>query len=122
MKKILYNENYLKLCNENHHGTTRYAHNCKVRDMAVRLYKKRDNELIAGALLHDFFFDNQDNSIKGHSKVSLNNARQNFITTPQIEHIILSHMWPVAGIMPKTKRAWCVNIADKIVSIKEWLK
>ena len=119
-KEILNNDRYKKLVDEKHHLINRYIHNYEVMKLAVKLYGSEDPFLMAGALLHDFFFDYQLSTIRGHSKTSLKNSKREFpaIVDKEVEHIILSHMWPISGAMPRTKRAWCVNLADKLVSLK----
>jgi len=119
-KVILNNKKYKGLVHQKHHLINRYIHCYEVMKLAVKLYGLEDSDLIAGALLHDFFFDEQPSSIWKHSKTALKNARVEFpdIINSEIKHIIKSHMWPIAGTVPRTKKAWCVNLADKIVSLK----
>ena len=120
MQQILNNKIYKKLVDEKHHGINRYLHCYEVMKTAIKLYGSEDPFLVSGSLLHDFFFDIEKPTIFNHSNKSLINSSKVFpdLVNSEVNHIILSHMWPISGTMPRTKRAWCVNIADKITSLR----
>ncbi len=88
---------------------------------------KRD-ELIRGALLHDYFlYDWHDadhvspHNLHGfkHPKVALNNAKKEFDLTPREKDIIGKHMWPLTVVPPRCREAWIVTTADKWCSLLE---
>ena len=97
-----------------------------------RLRLKADEEtLLKGAMLHDYFlydwhknyFDSNGWHGFSHASVATQNAREDFDVDPQIEHIIQSHMWPLnITRIPRSREAWIVCFADKIVSGWETLQ
>lgn len=84
--------------------------------------------LAIGALLHDFYlYDWHDKNhpkrtLHGfsHPDVACQNALLYFNVNPQIQQIILCHMWPLTlRRIPPSREAIVVCIADKICSSKE---
>ena len=97
-----------------------------------RLHLKADEEaLLKGAMLHDYFlydwhknhFDSNGWHGFAHASVAMRNAREDFDIDPQIEHIIQSHMWPLnITRIPRSREAWIVCFADKVISGWETLR
>lgn len=86
------------------------------------------NELIRGALLHDYFlYDWHDadhvrpHNLHGfrHPAVALHNAMQEYQLTLREQDIIGKHMWPLTVVPPKYREAWIVTTADKWCSLLE---
>ena len=122
------------------HGTTNtYTHVINVAKLSFIINKKLnlhcdEKSMITGAMLHDFYLydwhekDEERDEKYGlhgfsHPEISLMNAKKYFDINENVENIIRNHMWPVTIThIPKTKEAWVVCIADKIVSLIETFK
>lgn len=85
--------------------------------------------LIRGALLHDFFL--YDWHIKGshkplhglrHPNIALKNAQKHFNLTSIECDIISHHMWPLTLSPPHSKEAYIVTLIDKWCSLRETFK
>jgi uncharacterized protein len=83
---------------------------------------------VRGAMLHDYYFyDWRDKEqwhhghLKKHPKIAYVNACRDFgDLNPTEKDIILHHMWPhPLSAMPRSKEAWIVSFADKMISLKE---
>jgi len=79
-----------------------------------------------GGLLHDFFL--YDWHVKGshkglhgvnHSRIALQNAKEQFSLSALEQDIILKHMWPLTIKPPKYKEAYIVAIIDKYCAFLE---
>ena len=115
------------------HGTvTTYDHCLSVAEMSYRLKEwlhlsVNEEEMIRGAMLHDYFlydWHHHDGPLHGfyHPVAALANANRDFDLSPREQNIIYSHMWPLTITkLPKSREAWLVSVADKIVSTKETL-
>lgn len=116
------------------HGTTSvYEHSVHVAFtafcMAVRLRRPvRLQELVRGALLHDYF--GYDWHEKGgghrlhgffHPKRACRRAEKKYALTRVERGIILRHMWPLTLLPPCTREAWIVTAADKLCALDETL-
>jgi uncharacterized protein len=129
VKDILYDDDFIKLKNCNHHGTTRYDHSLKVSYSAYKIakkYKLSYEEVAISALLHDFF-NNEDASLKERFKATFthpveaeNNARDKFNITEKEAKIIRCHMFPINLTLPRDRESWVVTICDKIVYFQEY--
>ena len=98
----------------------------------LRIPCKKD-ELIRGALLHDYFlYDWHDKKVGlkdlrkfyklhgfSHPSIALNNAKRDFALTQRQEDIIKKHMWPLTIKPPVCREAWVVSLADKYCSLLE---
>ncbi len=112
-----------------HLNTSRYQHSINVAYYSFLLAKKMRlnvTETVRAALLHDFFLYEwrteqpvKGNHVHVHPIQALINAKSITEVTPLMEDVILSHMWPVGSIRPKSKEAWIVSIADKVCTIFE---
>ena len=113
-----------------HGSITTYDHCRNVASLSQRinrrLHLKADEEtMLKGAMLHDYFlYDWHDNPFEKdglhgftHADTASRNAKEDFDIDPQIEHIIRSHMWPLNFThIPRSREAWIVCLADKLVS------
>ena len=147
LKKMSYNEDslfqeltldiinhpeYEKLKDYHHHQNSIYHHNVKVAWLSYIVGKKlnlRLNELVRGALFHDFFLYNwrKEKPENGklhafaHPKEALSNSKTHFAPiTPIEKDIILKHMWPLTIVPPKYIESFVVCIVDKLVATKEF--
>ena len=94
------------------------------RGMRMRV---REDELIRGALLHDYYlYDWHDPTNKGHATKhplrALKKAEGDFSLTDRERNIISAHMWPLPPTrIPRYREAWLVCLADKWCSLEETL-
>lgn len=127
---ILNHEEFAKLKNIVHHGLNRYDHSNRVAIISYKIAKflKLDYRKVArGALLHDFFFEENENKLKKerakvlvkHPSYALDNASKYFSLSDEEKNIIETHMFPVAPKVPKYVSSWLVDIVDDGVSIYE---
>ena len=121
-EEIINSDKYQSLKGEDHHGLSRYDHSLRVAKNTYRLAKKMKLDYISatrGALLHDYFTDEDYRNTKGmkkysmHPVIALNNAIREYELNPIEENVIVSHMYP----MGKTKPNWLVTSVDKGVAI-----
>ena len=130
IQDLLHNQKVIELEKYKQHlNTSRLDHSLNVAYTSFLLAKKKNVnviETVRAALLHDFFLYEwrTEQPIKGshvdvHPQQALLNAQTVTEVTPLMEDIIVSHMWPVGKIKPKSKEAWIVSWADKIVTIQE---
>lgn len=118
------------------HGTMSVRrHSINVARYSLYFSKKlrlkcKDEELIRGALLHDYFL--YDWHEKSHDKrtrlhgfyhpgIALKNAAREYNLTNRERDIIKKHMWPLTVIPPQCREAWVVTMADKYCSLLETL-
>lgn len=88
--------------------------------------KVKENDLIRGALLHDYFlYDWHDKSLKNsihgytHPGNALKEALKDFELSKTEQDMIKHHMFPLTITPPKTKEGVILCIADKLCAIKE---
>ena len=126
--EIINSDRYQALKNENHHGLSRYDHSLRVAKNTYRLSKKLKLDYISatrGALLHDYFTDEDYRNTKGmkkysmHPVIALNNAIREYELNPKEENIIVSHMYPMGKNKPNCKESWLVNVVDTGVAVYE---
>lgn len=116
------------------HGITdTYTHCLNVAFSCYKFVKKHnikinEDELLKGALLHDFYlYDWHENKKERegfhgfkHPNRALINAKKYFELTQKEENIISSHMWPLTlRNYPKSKEAVIVCIMDKWCAVAE---
>ncbi len=76
---------------------------------------------VRGALLHDLYlYDSKDKSAHpgnqcfDHPRFAARNAAALTALTPKERNIILSHMWPLGGALPRSLEAWMVDLVDTV--------
>ena len=130
VQDILDNKEFNKMGDIVHHGLDRKGHLIRVSYYSYKVCKalKLNYESAARAgLLHDFFFENRNDSklnerivtLVNHPKYALKNACENFDLTELEQDIIVSHMFPVSARLPKYAEGWIVNLVDDVVAIAE---
>lgn len=74
-----------------------------------------------GGLLHDLYlYDSRDKSAHpgvqcfDHPRAAARNAKQLTQLSDKEHNIILSHMWPLGGAMPRSAEALLVDLVDTI--------
>lgn len=112
-----------------HLNTSRLQHSLNVAYYSFLLskrFKLNIKETVRAALLHDFFLYEwrteqpvDGNHLDVHPQQALLNAKTVCEVTPLMEDVILSHMWPLGSIKPKSKEAWVVSAADKLCTMME---
>lgn len=128
---ILDHEEFNKIRDVVHHGMNRYDHCVRVSYYSYKIAKflhLNKEETARGALLHDFFLEDNEESNKkerletlmSHPKKALDNALQHFDLTALEQDIIVTHMFPVAPTrVPKYLESWLVDLVDDVVSVFE---
>lgn len=143
---IIYDENFIILKNDNHHGTNKYEH-CKrvayLSFLMAKIFRGNIKEITRAGLLHDFFYGSrtskEENDYLKHPKTSVRNAKKYFKINPLEESIIESHMYHHALLKrltpfmnnddkkyfkenkPKNKESVIVCISDLLISLYEVL-
>lgn len=108
-----------------HHGhITCLEHSLFVAYISFRVAKFLNLNVEAatrGALLHDLYlYDSKDrtahpgNQCFDHPKAAARNAEKLTKLTKKERNIILSHMWPLGGALPRSMEAWMVDLVDTI--------
>lgn len=106
-----------------HHGTvSTLDHSLFVAYWSFRIarFLGLDAQAAArGGLLHDLYlYDSRDKSAHpgwqcfDHPKAAERNARQITDLSEKESNIILSHMWPAGGALPRSREAWLVDAVD----------
>lgn len=131
VKNILDDEEFKKLKNCIHHGTTRYEHSLKVSYSAYKIAKRYNlsyEEVARSALLHDFF-NNEEANLKErfkatftHAQEAEQNARNKFNISEKEAKIIRCHMFPINLTLPRDKESWIVSMCDKAAYFDEYFK
>ena len=74
-----------------------------------------------GALLHDLYlYDSKDKSAHpgnqcfDHPRFAARNAAALTALSEKERNIILSHMWPLGGALPRSLEAWMVDLVDTV--------
>lgn len=117
------------------HGTTTTLEHClsvvgASCSLAKALHLRVDlDTLTTGALLHDFYlYDWHECKLEklhgfAHPEIACDNASKHFHISPEVQHIIRTHMWPLTlRAVPHTKEAVLVCLADKYCSTIETIK
>ena len=131
--RITHQGRVAQMARYNQHGrVSTLAHVTRVAERAVRWsrllrLRVREDELVRGALLHDYYlYDWHDPVNKGHATQhplrALRNAERDFALTDRERNIIAAHMWPLPPTrLPRCREAWLVCLADKWCSLEETL-
>lgn len=74
-----------------------------------------------GGLLHDLYlYDSKDKSAHpgwqcfDHPRVAARNAEELTELSSKERNIILSHMWPLGGALPRSREAFLVDLVDTL--------
>ena len=136
-EEILSHEDYEKLKGFMAHGKiTLYTHCVNVARLSLKMSRNRsidEKALVRGALLHDFYlYDWHDARIDEplfkmhgftHPFAACERAKERFKLSEEEQNIIESHMWPLTLFtFPRSREAWIVCMADKIVATGETFK
>lgn len=132
---VIHNPAYQKLKGIKHHDKDIYTHNLNVAWISFLLAKRlglRIEEVVKGALLHDFFFydwrtyRDRDYLLPhgfSHPTISYKNAVKVYgKLTPREKDIIIKHMWPLTVIPPRFRESFLVTMVDKAVASREAFK
>lgn len=119
-----------------HRRTSTYDHVIAVTKAACWIAAKRKygadriEVIVKAALLHDFYlydYHGMRTKLGGwhawrHPEIALRNAERSFDIEPKVREAIRCHMFPGTLFhMPRHCEGWCVNIADKICSVLEYM-
>ncbi len=134
VSEILFNEEFLKRKNYNHHeNRSVYMHSLMVSIKSYKIAKKlkMDYKSVAiSGLLHDFYYNDWQlcNEKKPflkqhgfvHAKEALENSKIHFdhLLNKKVENAILRHMFPLNIVPPIYKESWLITTVDKIVSLE----
>ena len=114
-----------------HGDVSVYEHSVSVAKTCVLIARKLSlkvnyDSLVKGALLHDYFLydwhiKDPSHRLHGftHPKKAMNNAKRDFGLNKKEENMILSHMFPLVPVIPKSKEGLILCIADKYCATKE---
>ncbi|MBE6140931.1 MAG: HD domain-containing protein [Firmicutes bacterium] len=125
---ILKNDKFIELKYELHHGISRLEHSLHVARitylLCLKFKIKNYEEITRAALLHDFYKEEEieKNSFLNHPNVACQNAIEFFNVNENQQNIIISHMFPLCRVLPKTKDSYIVSLADKLVALYECIK
>lgn len=146
VEHILNSEHFVLLKNDNHHGTSKYAHCKRVSYLSylfAKIFQANEHDVARAGLLHDFFYGSRlskdENSYLQHPITSSKNAKKYFNINENEKNIIETHMFHNAllkNIMPFTtseekdyfknyrpnnKESIIVCVSDLLVSLYEVL-
>ena len=127
---ILNNKEFTKIKEIKHHGQNRFDHSLKVAYYSYKIarFLKLDYESVArGGLLHDFFYEKNENksistrmkTLIEHPNYALDKATSKFDLNDKEKNIIVSHMFPVSLHLPLYLESWIVDLVDDAVAISE---
>lgn len=135
LESLKHNKYVLQMKRFKQHGfVNTYQHSCNVTHVALRLAslfhikKKKRQNIIVGAMLHDFYLYDYHNGrvtkyglhALSHPLVAANNAEKTFHITSRQKDIIKTHMFPSTIVfIPKTIEGWIVNLSDKYCAVCE---
>ncbi len=112
-----------------HWRRDRFAHCYAVGKLSYRLAKFfHANVAIAarGGFLHDWYHGHQPerkrfvNADQHHFRISVE-AASKYGEHPSVIHTIRTHFWPWGRVIPKTREAWIVWMADNIIWLDDIL-
>ncbi len=131
--RIVSSEEYAALRHHRHHLRSNvYDHSVKVAYLCYRHHKRYGTkldleELIRGALLHDYYLYDRRKKEHAHRfhgithpRYALFNAAKKY---PDLSHtekdMIRRHMFPLTIVPPKTKGGWLICFYDKLAAITD---
>ena len=130
MRELLESDQVRMMGRWRHHGpVTTLDHSLFVAYNAYRMARWFGMDALAaarGGLLHDLYlYDSKDKSAHpgnqcfDHPRFAARNAEKITALSPKERNIILSHMWPLGGVLPRCREALVVNVADKVCATLE---
>ena len=113
-----------------HHGhISTLDHSLFVAYWSYRLARKfgwDESAAARGGLLHDLYlYDSKDKSAHpgwqcfDHPRAAARNAAELTALSDKERNIILSHMWPLGGQLPRSREAWLVDLVDTVCASLE---
>ena len=109
---------------KHHFSVTTYDHSLFVSYMAFRFARRWNCDYRMAArmgLLHDLYlYDSRDASAHpgwqcfDHPRAAARNAAELTALSEKERNIILSHMWPLGGQLPRSWEAWLVDLVDTL--------
>ena len=116
-----------------HHGpVTTLDHSLFVAFSSYRLARFLGLDVRAaarGGLLHDLYlYDSRDKSAHpgnqcfDHPRAAARNAAGLTDLSDKERNIILSHMWPLGGQLPRSREAWLVDLVDTVCATLELVR
>ena len=116
-----------------HHGrVTTLDHSLFVAYLSFRAARALgldERAAARGGLLHDLYlYDSKDKSAHpgwqcfDHPRAAARNAAELTELSDKERNIILSHMWPLGGPLPRSTEAWLVDLVDTICAGLEILR
>ena len=125
MRELLESDQVRMMGRWRHHGpVTTLDHSLFVAYNAYRMARWFGMDALAaarGGLLHDLYlYDSHDKSAHpgnqcfDHPRFAARNAAALTPLTPKERNIILSHMWPLGGALPRSLEAWMVDLVDTV--------
>ena len=127
---IIKTDKYKSLDLDYHHGLTRYKHIMHVAKGSYFICRPLLLDYVSatrGALLHDYFNEDEYLLVKGldkpriHPFLALNNSLKEHDLNDIEKNIIISHMYPIGLIKPIYIESWVVSIVDKSVATYEYI-
>ncbi|WP_312649571.1 HD domain-containing protein [Aminipila sp.] len=132
LEQIGSHKHYAELKEYVQHGNTSvYEHSVRVAYCSLRTAEllgiiSHKEELIRGALLHDYFLYDWHEKDKSHRLhgfkhpyEALKNAESDFELSTRERNIIVRHMFPLVPIPPNCMEGWIVCLVDKYCSFIE---
>ncbi len=134
IRRIVSSEDYTALKHARHHLRSNvYDHSVKVAYFCYRHHKRHGTklaleELIRGALLHDYYLYDRRKKERAHRFHGITHPRYALINAarkyPDLSHtetdMIRRHMFPLTLIPPKTKGGWLICLYDKLAAISDF--
>lgn len=129
-EELLHSEPVRRMGQWKHHGhISTLDHSLFVSYWSFRIAHKLGLDAVAaarGGLLHDLYlYDSKDKSAHpgwqcfDHPKAAASNAEKLTTLSEKERNIILSHMWPLGGPLPRSWEAWLVDIVDTLCAAVE---
>ena len=134
-QSLLHDERIMKMKDiPMHRGSNCYIHVFKVAKLSIKRAIKRKHEydlksLLYACILHDYYLydwrvdkEKRKHHASRHPYIAVENAKRDFNISPEVEQIILSHMWPInIKKFPKTREAKMLMHVDNVIATREFL-
>ena len=129
-RELLASEQVRSMGRWSHHGRiSTLDHSLFVAYWSYRAARKFGWDEVAaarGGLLHDLYlYDSKDKSAHpglqcfDHPRAAARNAAELTALSDKERNIILSHMWPLGGQLPRSREAWLVDLVDTFCAALE---